>query len=307
MAQTIPTPPPAPAPSAPRRVSPVRPRRRRLGWPLDVYQTAVGKKYVMAVTGVGLIGFVIVHMIGNLHLYEGPTQVNEYAEALRDLGGHLVPRTLILWALRLGLIAMFALHLHSAYSLRRMGRDNNPRSGFVSGNKKYEGGQSYAAASYASRTMRWTGPIIGLYVLFHLADLTWGWWLGGDYVRGDVYHNVVESLSSLPVAAVYVVANVALAVHIFHGAWSMFQSLGVNNPRYNHLRRGLAAAVAGAILVGNLSFPLMVQAGLIDEDGRADAPAGASDENGGMVQAGPGELEPEADAARARGSEESPQ
>ena len=263
------------APSAapePGRVPPIRPRRRRLGWPLDVYQSAVGKKYVMAVTGVGLIGFVIVHMIGNLHLYEGPTQINEYAEALRDLGGHLVPRTLILWALRLGLIAMFALHLHSAYSLRRMARQSNPESGFVSGNKKYQGGQSYAAASYASRTMRWTGPIIGLYVLFHLADLTWGWWLGDDYVRGDVYHNVVESLSSLPVAAVYVVANIALAVHIFHGAWSLFQSLGVNNPRYNHLRRGLAGAVAGVILVGNLSFPVMVQAGLIDEDGRGAAP-----------------------------------
>ena len=258
--------------SALGRVPPIRPRRRRLGWPLDVYQTAVGKKYVMAVTGVGLIGFVIVHMIGNLHLYEGPTQINEYAEALRDLGGHLVPRTLILWALRLGLMAMFALHLHSAYSLRRMARASNPRSGFVSGNKKYQGGQSYAAASYASRTMRWTGPIIGLYVLFHLADLTWGWWLGDDYVRGDVYHNVVESLSSLPVAAVYVVANIALAVHIFHGAWSLFQSLGVNNPRYNHLRRGLAGAVAGVILVGNLSFPVMVQAGLIDEDGRGAAP-----------------------------------
>lgn len=269
MAQTVSKSSEAPKPG---QVPPLRPRRRRLGWPLDVYQTAVGKKYVMAVTGVGLIGFVIVHMIGNLHLYEGPTQINEYAEALRDLGGHLVPRTLILWTLRLGLIAMFALHLHSAYSLRRMARASNPESGFVSGNKKYRGGQSYAAASYASRTMRWTGPIIGLYVLFHLADLTWGWWLGDDYVRGDVYHNVVESLSSLPVAAVYVVANIALAVHIFHGAWSLLQSLGVNNPRYNHLRRGLAGAVAGVILVGNLSFPVMVQAGLIDEDGRGAAP-----------------------------------
>ena len=117
--------------------------------------------------------------------------------------------------------------------------------------------------NFASRTMRWTGPIIGLYVLFHLADLTWGWWLGSDYVRGDVYHNVVESLSSLPVAIIYVVANVALSVHIYHGTWSMFQTLGVNNPRFNHLRRGLAAGLAAMICVGNLSFPVMVQAGLI--------------------------------------------
>ncbi len=253
-------------------VPPIRPRRRRLGWPFDIYQAAVGKKYVMALTGMGLIGFVIVHMIGNLHLYEGPTQVNEYAEALRDLGGHLVPRTFILWGLRFGLLAMFVLHIHSAYSLKEMSRKSSPSANYVSGNKKYAGGQNFAAAGYASRTMRWTGPIIGLYVLFHLADLTWGWWLGDDYVRGDVYHNVVESLSSLPVAAVYVVANVALAVHIYHGAWSLLQSLGVNNPRYNHLRRGLATTVAGVILVGNLSFPVMVQAGLIDEDNRSSVP-----------------------------------
>ena len=78
-----------------------------------------------------------------------------------------------------------------------------------------------------------------------------------------MYHNVVESLSSLPVAIIYIVANVALSVHIFHGIASAFQTLGVNNPRFNHLRRGLATVVAAAILIGNLSFPIMVQAGLI--------------------------------------------
>ena len=245
------------------RVRPLRRRRWALPWPLSIYQTAVGKKYVMAVTGLGLLGFVIVHMIGNLHLYEGPTQINEYAEALRDLGGHLVPRTLVLWAMRAGLLAMFALHIHSAWSLKEMSRRSSPKANWVSGNKRYQGGQDFAAANYASRTMRWTGPIIGLYVLFHLADLTWGWWLGDDYVRGDVYQNVVGSLSSLPVAIIYVVANVALSLHIYHGAWSMFQTLGINNPRFNHLRRAFAGAVATLICVGNLSFPVMVQAGLI--------------------------------------------
>ncbi len=230
---------------------------------LGLYRTAVGKKYVMAITGIGLLGFVIVHMVGNLHLYEGPRQINEYAEALRDLGGHLVPRTFILWAMRLGLIAMFVLHIHSAYTLKEMSRRSSPKARWVSGQKRYAGGQDFVAASYASRTMRWTGPIIGLYVLFHLADLTWGWWLGDNYVRGDVYHNVVESMSSIPVAVIYIVANVALAVHIHHGAWSMFQSLGVNNPRFAKLRRGFAVGVSSLICVGNLSFPVMVQAGLI--------------------------------------------
>ncbi len=263
------TAPEATAAQAPaERVAPLRKPRRRLPWPLSLYQSAVGKKYVMALTGLGLLGFVIVHMIGNLHLYEGPTQINEYAEALRDLGGHLVPRTLILWLLRLGLIAMFVLHIHSAYSLKEMSRRSSERAGWVSGRKRYASRQDYAAATYASRTMRWTGPIVGLYVLFHLADLTWGWWLGDDYVRGDVYHNVVASMSSIPVAIIYVVANIALAVHIYHGAWSMFQSLGVNNPRLHRLRKGFAMVVASVICVGNLSFPVMVQAGLIDEDNR---------------------------------------
>jgi succinate dehydrogenase / fumarate reductase cytochrome b subunit len=204
-------------------------------------------------------------MIGNMHLYEGPVQVHEYAEALRDLGGHLLPRTLLLWILRVGLIGMFAIHIHAAVSLTRMNQKAN---------NAYAGRRDYIAANFASRTMRWTGPIILLYLLFHLADLTWGWWLGDEYVRGDVYHNVAESMSSLPVAIIYIVANVALAVHIFHGAWSMFQSLGINNPRYNALRKGLAQGLAALILIGNLSFPIAVQTGLINEDGRT-VPVGA--------------------------------
>jgi len=241
-------------------VEPVRRRPTQLPWPLNIYQTAIGKKYAMALTGIGLLGFVLVHMIGNLHLYEGPAQVNEYGEALRDLGGDLAPRTLVLWLARLGLTAMFALHIHSAWSLARMSHKAD---------SSYVGSRNYIAANFASRTMRWTGPIILLYLIFHLADLTWGRWRVGDnYIRGDVYHNVSESFANLPVALIYIVANVALAVHIFHGAWSMFQSLGINNPKYNSLRRGLAGGLAGLILVGNLSFPIAVQTGLIDEDNR---------------------------------------
>ena len=102
-------------------------------------------------------------------------------------------------------------------------------------------------------------------MLFHLADLTWGW-LNDDWYAGDPYNNVYVSLNALPIAIIYVVANVVLAVHIFHGAWSMFQTLGINNPRYNGLRRSFARGIAGLILIGNLSFPLAVQGGLIDID-----------------------------------------
>lgn len=251
---------------------PIRRAPRSLPFPLNIYQTSVGRKWVMALTGLGLLGFVLVHMIGNLHIYEGPTQMHEYAETLRDLGGHLIPRTVLLWIMRLGLIAMFALHIHSAYTLKERSRKASESAGYMSGQKKYAGGQDYIAANYASRTMRWTGPIILLFILFHLADLTWGWF-SDDWVRGDPYHNVVNSLSNLPVAILYVLANLALALHIFHGGWSMFQSLGINNPKYNGARQAIAAGLALVILVGNLSFPLMVQAEVINEDNR-DCPVG---------------------------------
>jgi succinate dehydrogenase / fumarate reductase cytochrome b subunit len=233
-----------------------KPPRIRLPWPLNLYQTAVGKKWVMALTGLGLVGYVVVHMIGNMHLYEGPVEIHEYAEALRDLGGDLVPRTWVLWALRLGLFTMFVLHIHSAATLTKMNAATN---------SKYMSTRDYAAANFASRSMRWTGVIIALFVLYHLADLTWGWW-DDDWVRGDPYGNVDRSLSRIPVAIFYIVANIALAVHLFHGIFSMFTSLGVNSPKLNGIRRPLAAGIAGLILLGNLSIPIMVQANVIDED-----------------------------------------
>ena len=127
------------------RVAPVRPRGRQWPFPLNLYQSAVGRKWVMAVTGIGLIGFVLVHMIGNLHVYEGPAQMHEYAESLRTLGGGLVPTGTILWIMRAGLLAMFVLHLHSAITLSRMSGNASEKASVVSGAKKYEGGRDHLA------------------------------------------------------------------------------------------------------------------------------------------------------------------
>lgn len=234
--------------------------RKRLPYPLGLYQTAVGKKWVMGVTGIMIMGFVLVHMIGNLHMYEGPENFNAYGEALRDLGGHLIPRTFALWAMRFGLMGAFALHIHSAATLTMMNRQSRPYA--------YQSARSYSAANFASRSMRATGIIILLYIVFHLADLTWGWILGDDYIRGDVYNNVTRSLSNVPVAIIYIVANIAVAVHLYHGAWSMFQSLGWNNPKFNQARRAFASTIAGVILIGNLSFPIMNLAGVVSQDNR---------------------------------------
>lgn len=250
----------------------IRERKKEWPFPLNIYQSAVGRKWAMAVSGIVLLGFVVSHMIGNLHLYEGPLEVHEYAETLRDLGVHVIPRTWLLWGIRLVLIAAFVVHVHSAYSLSAMSRKANPKSKVGTNEKAYASHQDFAAANYASRTMRVTGPIVLAYLFFHLADLTWGWF-SDDWALGDPYNNVVISMGNIGVAAIYIVANVALAVHIFHGTYSLFQSLGINSPKINAGRKHLAAGLAGMILIGNLSFPIAVQAGLIDQD-NCEAPCG---------------------------------
>ena len=229
---------------------------------VDLYSTAVGKKYVMAITGIIGIGFVIAHMIGNLKMYIGLVNddgervydVDVYGEFLRELLVPILPRTYALWGLRFVLIAALVLHLHAAYTLTVMNRRARPT--------KYQSKRDYVAADFAARTMRWTGIIVLLFLIFHLADLTWGW-ANPDFVRGAVYRNLDASLSRLPVAILYIVANIALGIHLFHGTWSLFQSLGWNNPRFNRWRRGLATAIATAIVVGNCSFPIAVQAGSV--------------------------------------------
>jgi succinate dehydrogenase / fumarate reductase, cytochrome b subunit len=266
------------APAVPRQsgVQPVNRRGRPLPFPLNVYQTAVGKKWAMALTGLGLLGFVFFHMVGNFKLYlgthDGEYAIDEYGHFLRELLVPLLPWSWALWILRLGLIAMFAIHIHAAYALTVMNRRSNVN---------YRSKRDYVAANFASRTMRVSGIIVALYLLFHLADLTWGW-TSDDFVRGEVHHNMVDSLSRPAVAAIYLIGNTLLAVHIYHGIWSALQSLGVANPRYNHLRRGFATAVAGLILVGNLTFPIAILTGVVDDD---DPPSTLEEEDAGPAEA----------------------
>jgi succinate dehydrogenase / fumarate reductase cytochrome b subunit len=221
----------------------------------------VGKKWVMAVTGLALMGFVFVHAIGNMKLYFGAEDINKYGEWLRQLLVPFLPSYGLLWIMRVGLLAAVVLHIHAAYSLTRRNLRANAGG--------YQQPRDWVAANFASRTMRWTGPIILLFVLFHLANLTWGA-ANPDYVAGDIYRNVVASFERVPVAALYVVANLALVVHLFHGGWSLFQSLGLNNPRWNSWRRGFAIGFAAVVGAMNLSFPIAVQAGIISAEGNPD-------------------------------------
>jgi succinate dehydrogenase / fumarate reductase cytochrome b subunit len=228
--------------------------KRKAPFPVEFYRSALGKKYVMAITGIMLMGFVFAHMVGNLKMFLGAEDFNHYGEFLRELFVPILPRTVFLWLLRGGLVVAFALHIHAAYALTRMNR--------AARTVGYQSKRDYIAANFASRTMRWTGIIVGLFVIWHLFDLSWTG-TGATYVRGLAYENVDASLSRLPVALLYVVANIALGIHLFHGAWSLFQSMGWNNPRFNGLRRNFAAAFAAITVIGNVSFPLAVLAGVV--------------------------------------------
>jgi len=217
----------------------------------------------MAVTGLILVGFVVGHMVGNLKMYLGVLEhsgeaaydMDIYAEFLRNLLVPIMPEGVFLWILRGGLLAAIVLHIHSFYSLNRLN---------IASGSNYASKQDWLAANFASRSMRYTGLIVLAYIIFHIADLTIGVIPGYDFEHGAVQSNVVSSLSNPIVAIFYIVANALLCLHIFHGMYSVFQSLGINNPTINKMRTGIAAGIAGIILVGNLSFPIAILAGAVE-------------------------------------------
>ena len=217
----------------------------------SLYSTAVGKKYAMAISGMVLMAYVLLHMIGNLKVYFGASGFDAYSHWLRTVGEPALPEQALLWAVRIILLVALAVHLHAAYALTMMNRRARPDA--------YRSKRDYVAADFASRTMRWTGIIVLLFVIFHLLDLTWGP-ANPDFVHGAPYHNVITSFQRVPVALVYVISNLALGVHLYHGGWSLFQSMGWTRP----WRRQFATVFAGLIVLGNVSFPLAVVFGVID-------------------------------------------
>ena len=222
-----------------------------LGTRPSLYSTAVGKKYVMAISGMVLMGFVLAHMIGNLKIFFGATALDNYSHWLREVGEPALPRQALLWGVRVALIAAVVAHIIAAYQLTMINRRARPEA--------YRSKRDYVAADFASRTMRWTGIIVALFVIFHLLDMAWGP-ANPDFVEGDPYHNVITSFERVPVAIVYVISNLALGLHLYHGAWSLFQSMGWVRP----WRRQFATVFAAVIVLANVSFPLAVLFGVID-------------------------------------------
>jgi len=208
--------------------------------------TSVGKKVVMALSGVILFGFVTGHMLGNLQLFLGPARLNAYAAMLQGMGPAL-------WVVRLFMLLAVLIHIYTATLLTLQSWAARP--------DRYAR-HRFREANYASRTMRWSGPILGAFLVYHLLHLTVGS-AHPTFVHGDVYANVVAAFSVWHVSAVYIVAMLALGLHMYHGVWSLFQSIGASHPRFNHWRRIFAAAITGVVVVGNISMPVAVLAGLI--------------------------------------------
>jgi succinate dehydrogenase / fumarate reductase cytochrome b subunit len=219
----------------------------------EFFRSAVGKKAVMAVSGLILFGFVLVHFIGNLKLYEGREYLNNYAGFLREVGSPALPTSGLLWIARLVLLAAVVLHIWAAWQVSRMSLAARPE-----GYRR----RGVVQATYASRTMRWGGVIVLLFVVYHLLHFTFGT-VHPNFIEGDVYANVVTGFQVWWVSAFYIVAQVALGFHLYHGLWSLFQSLGWSHPRFNPWRRTFAHAFAWIITLGNISFPLAVLAGVI--------------------------------------------
>lgn len=230
------------------------PSPARTGFLAELYRSALGKKYLMAVSGMVWLGYVFAHMVGNLKLYQSPEAFNGYAEFLRRLLYPILPESGTLNLLRLVMVVALVVHVVTAYQLTMMNRRARPES--------YRGPRDYVVADFAARTMRWTGVVVLLFMAYHLSDFLLGW-VNPAPEGATLYEKVVASFSSVPVAAFYLVANVALGFHLFHGVWSLFQSMGWNNRRFNHLRRRFAVAFTVAVVGGNLSFPIAVQLGVI--------------------------------------------
>jgi succinate dehydrogenase / fumarate reductase, cytochrome b subunit len=249
-------------------------RETRLTRPrlLPALGTTVGSKYVVALTGLGLTGYVIAHMSGNLLIYQGRDALNSYAQFLKDHRGPL-------WAARIGLLAIFVLHIGLAVRLKLRNRAARPTP------YAYE---DTIQASWASRHMLLTGLVILAFVVFHLLHYTFGLVAatapnGQNYLdlteslkqgqaidpargRHDVYAMTVYGFRNVWVSLAYIVAQVLLGLHLSHGIASTFQSLGWCAPRVWPALRSIGLAIAVIVVIGNCSMPLAVMTGAVGRD-----------------------------------------
>jgi succinate dehydrogenase / fumarate reductase cytochrome b subunit len=219
-----------------------------------LYRTSIGKKTVMAVTGFVMYGFLILHIYGNLKIFEGREKFNDYSDFLRRVGNPVFFRTELLWIVRVVLLVSVILHIVAAVQLSQQSFASRPTRYRV---------KTDIRATFASRTMRWGGVALFFFIIYHILDLSTGTLHSGSYQSGDVYDNVISGFSNWWVTVIYLIAMVALGLHLYHGVWSMFQTVGVNRRKYNRFFRGLAIVSAVFIAGGGAVTPLAVLTGVV--------------------------------------------
>jgi succinate dehydrogenase / fumarate reductase cytochrome b subunit len=215
-------------------------------WWMPLYRSTIGKKVIMAVTGLIMVGFVVVHMLGNLQAFQGPERINAYSAFLHSTGE-------LLWVARTVLLVAVILHIDAAVQLTRIAHAARPLP--------------YAerrpqVSTLASRTMRWGGVVLVAFIVFHILHMTTGT-VHPSFAAGDVYHNLVTGLRVWPVAIFYLLAMAALGLHLYHGVWSSARTLGVARPTPHPFHRPVAVVVAVTVAVGFALIPVAVLAGWI--------------------------------------------
>lgn len=225
-------------------------------WALTLYRSTIGKKIIMAVTGLMLVGFVVVHMLGNLQVFIGPAKMNAYAAFLKSLGE-------LLWLARLGLLGATILHVLMAWQLTQLKRAARPIG--------YEQ-RVPQVSTWASRSMRWGGFLLLVFIVFHLLHFTTGTVfpaasqpdaLYPAFSHTDVYGNVIAAFRLPWVSAVYIVAMFFLMLHLFHGAWSSLRTLGLARPSRDPLHRRVSTVLAIITWLGFTAIPVAVLLGVI--------------------------------------------
>jgi succinate dehydrogenase / fumarate reductase cytochrome b subunit len=211
---------------------------------LRFYDAPIGKKVVMAITGAILFGFVLGHMAGNLQFFLGREVFDTYAASLRHIPA-------LLWGVRAVLLISVILHIVAAIQLTALQQKARPI-----GYKK----KTAVDSSYAARTMMWSGPILAAFIVYHLLHFTLGT-VHPSFEEGHVYDNVVAGFRVVPVSIAYMVAMIMLGMHLKHGVWSMFQSLGLGQPRFSAALRRAANIFSVLVVLGFISIPIAVLAG----------------------------------------------
>ena len=231
----------APPQAAPPRASTAAPSRLR-----RVLTSTIGLKAVMALTGILLSLFVLVHMAGNLQVFIGAEAMDAYGAALKKYPP-------VLWGFRIGLLAAAGLHVASSVALWKRSRAARPVGYRVT---------EHRDSTFASRSMRLSGPLLLVFVVYHLLHFTTGT-VHPDFHEGKVYANLVVGLRVVPVALFYLLAMACLALHLHHGVWSMFQTLGSSQPRATSLARRFATFFTAVVVLGFAVIPIAVVTGIL--------------------------------------------